>query len=182
VFYAVSASGRVLGELYVHQLDAADQKRNKGVGLLAVGIDLVVATDPTSAAPPPVPRLDVAGRALPVTLDLAARRAMTGLIQPLAAKAVIAAPPAITTEFPVGAAEPAGRTARVTIAGAAAASRHVLLVDGVPVGDPVAGDDGPLVLTAGPLRAGATLEVLIVDPPKADISVERRVAVPPPGS
>jgi hypothetical protein len=177
VFYTISAAGKVLGELYMHQLDVADQNRNKGIGLLAVGIDLVIATDPASTAPPPVPRLDVAARALPVTLDLVARRAMTGLTQPLAAKAVIVAPPAITMEI-------ADRRsgAKVTIASAAAASRHVLLVDGVPIGEPVAGSDGPLVLTTGPLRAAATLEVLFLDPPNANITVERRVAVPPPGS
>lgn len=189
VFYAISAAGKVLGELYMHQLDVADRNRNKGIGLLAVGIDLVVATDPASAAPPPVPRLDLAARALPVTLEMVARRATTGLTQPLAAKAVIVAPPAITVEFadrspraPAEPAEPASRTAKVTLDSAAAASRYVLLVDGVPTGDPVAGTGGPLVLTTGPLAAAATLELLILDPPNATISVERRVAVPPPGS
>lgn len=176
VFYTISAAGKVMGELYMHQLDVADQNLNKGIGLLAVGIDLVIATEPTTTAPPPVPRLDVAQRALPVTLDLVARRAMTGLTQPLAAKAVVVAPPAITME------SADRRTARVTIAIAAAASRHVLLVDGVRIGDPVAGTDRPLVLTTGPLRAAATLEVLFLDPPNANISVERRVAVPLPGS
>jgi hypothetical protein len=183
VFYTISAAGKALGEFYMHQRDAADQNRNKGIGLLAVGIDLVIATEPTSTAPPPAPRLDVASRALPVTLDLEARRSMTGLTQPLAAKAVIVAPPAITMEFAAAdPAEPARRAATVTIAGSAATGRHVLLVDGVPVGDPVAGTDGALVLTTGPLRAEAILEVLILDEPNAVVSVERRVAVPLPGS
>ena len=208
IFYSLSAGGKALGELYMHQPDAADPRRNKGVDQLAIGIDLVIAADSTNGAPPPVPRLEAATLALPVTLDVSARRAMTGLVQPLAAKVVVAAPPAITVELmpattgapartvrepiagadtsaapdaPTEPAEPAGRTAKVTLASAAAATRHVLLVNGVPVGDPVAGTGGPLVLTSGPLPSAATLEVLFLDPPNANVSVERRVAVSPLG-
>ncbi len=221
VFYTISAGGKVLGELYMHQRAVADQSRNKGLDLLAVGIDFVIAADSTNAAPPPVPRLDVTARKLPVMLDVAARRAMTGLVQALAAKIAVSAPPDIAIEFdpvtppaparasravapraetpvqpeisatpaepaePVETVEPsapAPRTAKVTLASADANVRHVLVVDDAPFGDPVAGSDGPLVLTTGPLRADATLELLLLDPPADGVSIERRVAVPLPGS
>lgn len=176
VFYAISAANKLLGELYLHQRAAADPSRNKGVDLLTVGVDFVVAADPTSAAPPPVPRLDLDARKLPVELAVTARRAMTGLTKPLAAaKVVIAAPPTITAEF-------ADQKAKVTIADAPATVRHQLLVDGVAAGDPVPGTGKPLVLTTGALRTGAVVELLLLDAADAGTSVERRVAVPPPGS
>lgn len=202
VFYALSIEDKALGQLYMHQRDAEDASRNKGVNLLAVGIDLVIAADATSAAPPPPPRLDLAAAPLPIELGVVARRAMTGLEQPLAARITLPAPPAISVERAAGrataprsparavravtplpaniAVEPVvvGGPVRITLAQAAASARHVLLIDGAPFGEPVPGTDGPLLLASDPLRPDGRIEVLILDPPRAGIALERRIAVP----
>lgn len=174
VFYALAAGDQPLGELYIHQVDPGDPRRNKGVDQLAIGVDLVVAADATGAAPPPLARLDLT-RELPLDVTVIARRAQTRLAAPLAAKIAIAPPPAVTLE-PAEVA--AGGSAKVTLAAAAADARHALLVDGEPLADPVAGDGGALVLETGPLAAGAAVALWIVDAPGAAAAVERRVALP----
>jgi len=175
VFYMLSAAGVGLGELYLHQADPEVANRNKGIDRIAIGIDLVVAAEASAGATPPVPRLDLAPRSLPVRLNLAARRATTGLRQPLATKATIAAPPPIAMTMTPGGAD-------VTLAKAAVGADHLLLIDGIARGVPVPGADAPLTLSTGPLSPGAAVELLIREAEDRGVAVQRRIAVrPSPG-
>jgi len=174
VFYALSTGKDALGEFYFHQLDPADPTRNKGLGRIGIGIDLAVAADLAPAAPPPRPRTTLSrplSGTLPLTLAVAARRATTGLRAPVAAAVPIAPPPAVAVT------RHADTGVGVKVDPAAPDARHVLLVDGVRRGEPVAGGSGPLALATGPLAPDAVVELLILDPPVAGIAVARRVAL-----
>jgi hypothetical protein len=158
VFYSLSA-GQPLGELYFHKADVRDPSLNKGIGAIAVGVDLVVADgaslDPTSAAPPPLPHLDADAIALPADVTVEARRAMTGLkatlgkvrIGPLPAAQV--SPPSVAS----------GKGAKVVIAQPVPGELYAIAIDGKLVGDPVAGAGDSLNLVTGPLSPGARVEL-----------------------
>ncbi|HSI41613.1 MAG TPA: hypothetical protein VLA00_13800 [Xanthobacteraceae bacterium] len=148
VFYAF-AGGAPLGELYLHQTDAADAARTKGVGRLALSVDFVVAGDVDA------PALDLAPLALPVELSVAARRAMTGLTADLGRITIAALPAAEVRPTAVV----AGGTATVEIARPVAWELYALLVNGQPIGAPVAGAAGRLRLQTGALAAGDRVEL-----------------------
>lgn len=154
VFYLLSAAGP-LGELYCHQVDPGDGARNKGVGAIAVSVDFVVAEGvveaTTAKAPPPRASLDLAPLALPLSLNVTARRAQTSLTSDCG-RVAIALPATVSVE-PKRAA--AGAEAKVTIAPSDASDLHVVLVDGKPVADPVPGNGGALVLGTGSLARNA---------------------------
>ncbi len=173
VFYALAGTKK-LGELYLHKANPADPALNKGVGSLAMAVDFVVAAssqvDATSAAPPPVPRLDLKPLALPVDLAVTARRAMTGLAADLG-KVTVAPLPA--AEVQPAQVQP-GKSATVTIAAAIASERYAILVDGKRVADPVPGAGAPLSLDTGPLAPGKRVELwAMADTPDAPVQVER---------
>jgi hypothetical protein len=177
VFYAIAGPKR-LGELYLHQNSPDDAALNKGIGALAVTVDLVVAAESpaqaTSAAPPPVPRLELKPLALPAELAVTARRAMTGLTTALG-KVAVTAPPAV--EVKPAAVEP-GKSATVTIAEPLAAERYAIMVDGKRVADPVPGAGAPLSLDTGRLAAGSRVELWIKADAPADAAIEIERLVP----
>jgi hypothetical protein len=175
VFYAIKAPA-ALGELYFHQIDPVDVALNKGIGALAIAVDMVPAYASagadTSRAPPPLPRLSVASLALPVTLKLTARRAMTRLTADLSAIAVPAMPAVQLPAAPVA----AGSSAKVVITQPVAGERYRLLVGGKPVADPVTAAAAAISLETGALTAGATVELWAASGDAgAGITVERRM-------
>lgn len=172
VFYRFMAGDVLLGEAYLHQLQPDDAKLNKGIDGFAVEVDLVVAADDREA--PPVPRLDLEPRGLPLSVAITARRATTRLVQKLA-DATIAAAPAPNAEPQTVA---PGAAATVSLPAADAANRYALLVDDRAVAIPVAGTGARLALETGPLAAGARVELLVIGPANKGIAVEQRIAVP----
>ncbi len=174
VFYAIKAPA-ALGELYFHQIDPADATRNKGIGALAIAIDMVPAAGAagvdTSQAPPPTPRLSVASLPLPATLKLAARRAMTRLTADLGAIDISPMPAVQVPAAPIV----AGSSAKVVIAQPVAGERYRLLVAGQPVAEPVIGGAAAISLDTGALAAGAIVELWAASGDAgAAITVERR--------
>jgi hypothetical protein len=172
VFYAVGAAAT--GELYFHQIDPGDASRNKGIGALAVAVDLVPGSGPasldTGRAPPPLPRLAAPGTALPAALAITARRAMTNLTADLGAASVAVMPAVQLPAAPIA----AGSSAKVTIAAPVAGERYRLLINGTPVADPVTAT-AALSLDTGPLPAGAVVELwAMAGDPGAAVTVERR--------
>jgi hypothetical protein len=171
VFYAVGAPA-ALGELYFHQVDPADATRNKGIGSIAVAVDMVTADgspqNDTRMAPPPLPWL-ATDTALPATLTLMARRAMTNLTTDFGT--IAAAPlPAATVPATVA----AGSAATVAIAQPIAGEVYQLLVNGAPVGAPVTGAAAAISLDSGALPAGAMIELRATGDANAAVALTRR--------
>jgi hypothetical protein len=159
VFYALNSGGGPLGELYLHQLDARDPSLNKGVGAIAVSVDLVVAPGaplgPNSAAPPPVPTLDIDPVALPSEVKIIARRATTNLTADLGKVEVSALPDAEVQPAAVA----AGASAKVLVAKPVKGELYAVAVDGRLVADPVNGVASALSMDTGPISAGARVEL-----------------------
>ena len=158
VFYALTA-GQTLGELYLHQQDPDNASLNKGIGAIAVSVDLVVAEGSPPAAnstsPPPLPVLDLDPIALPADISIQARRAMTGLKSDLGKVPVAAMPTAEVQP----AAVPAGKSATVTIAQPVSGELYAISVDGRLVADPVKGGNAALSLDTGKLNPGMRVEL-----------------------
>jgi hypothetical protein len=173
VFYALAAAAPI-GELYLHQLSPGDPASNKGIGALTLTVDLVIAAgapiEPTSKAPPPVPRVDVEALALPVDLTVNARRAMTGLVAEIGKAKVARLPKAEVQPSAVA----AGGSAKLAIEKPVDGERYAIMVDGRLVGDPIAGAGTPLLLDTGPLAPGDRVELwAMADDLAAAIQVER---------
>jgi hypothetical protein len=158
IFYSMNASQPV-GELYFHQQNAHDASLNKGVGALAVSVDLVVAggspTRPTSASPPPIPSLETDPIPLPADLKVQARRAMTGLTADLGKVSVAPLPAAEVQPSTLA----PGKKAKVVIAQPVAGELYAVAVDGRLVADPVKGANVALSLDTGALGPGARVEL-----------------------
>lgn len=173
VFYLLVAA-EPIGELYLHQHNPGDAAINKGIGELALTVDLVVAAGtpvkPTSQAPPPVPRIDVDELALPVEIAVKARRAMTGLLADVGT-VKIARLPKIEIE---PAAVATGGSATIVVAKPVDGERYVIRVDDRPIGEPVVGAGAPLSLDTGPLAPGNRVELwMSADDQAAAIQIER---------
>ena len=182
VFYAfgVAPDGPALPlPAYVHQRDDQDGGVNKGLGQLAVGIDLVVAgepaaTDPLPAAdgppardrlPPQPPTLALpTAPALPADAVLAVRavKAQTGVETPLAAAVRLQPLPKVAIEPPALA---AGQSAQVRVAASLASERYQLRRRGRPLASPVPGNGGDLLLDTGPVADDAVFQ-LVASPAK----------------
>ena len=178
VFYVLGAATPI-GELYLHQLNPGDAALNKGIGAIALAVDLVVAAgtpvEPTSKAPPPVSRLDVADLPLPVEISIKARRAMTGLVADVGTVKIARLPKAEIEP----AALAAGASAKVVIAKPVDGERYAVRVDGRPIGDPAIGAGAPLSLDTGKLVLGNRVELWVMaDDPAAAIQVERFTQLP----
>ena len=173
VFYSLAAPDPI-GELYMHQHSPNEQASNKGVGAMAVTVDLVIAAGlpivPTSTAPPPVPRLDVDQLALPVALTIKARRAMTGLTADVGTAKVAKLPKVEVQPASVA----IGASATIVIEKPGSGESYAVKVDGKPIADPIAGAGAPLSLDTGPLAAGNRVELWISATEPGDaIQVER---------
>lgn len=153
---------------YVHQRSGADAALNKGLGQLAIGIDLAVATDADPALDrgsvaaglaaerrfPSAPRLDLPP--LPADAQLAVRavKAQTGAAQALPRRVRLVALPQVTVapEWPAP-----GQAATVQLTPVLPVERCQLWDGGRALGDPVAGDGGALTLATEPLAADCRL-------------------------
>ena len=164
------AGGRPLAwPAYVHQRDALDPVLNKGLGQLALGIDLVVATglasDPAAAAaaavadaaaasellaadrrPPAAPLLDLPLWPADTLLTVRAVKVQTGVDQVLRQQARLPALPKLRVEPDVPA---PGKSALVQVAASEPGTSYQLWSRGRPLADPVAGTGGPLALATG---------------------------------
>ena len=179
---------------YQHQADERDAARNKGLGQLAIGIDLalargrVAATEPPPAAavalslqPVPTPRLALSpgsgqpALAADAVLGVRARRAMTGLDTPLARTVQLQALPSARIQ-PARVAP--GASAQVQVANSQAGDLHQLQVQGQALADPVPGTGAVLLLDTGRLVADTVFELVIsAAQPGTGLPIQRRLAL-----
>lgn len=171
---------------YMHQRSDGDPARNKGLGQLAVGIDLVLAGPPGTAAgpelpppdqrppdqrPPAAPTLDLADLPADATLGLQAVKAQTGLAAAVAATLQLAAWPLVRLDPPAVA---PGGSSRVRVADSLASDRYRLLRPDVPPLDAKPGNGGELLLDTGPVDHDLLLTLELTRPAQ-DLPLLRRL-------
>ncbi len=167
--FAPQAGGRPgAWPAYVHQRDVLDPVLNKGLGQLALGIDLAVATgladDPAAAAaavadaaeaseqlapdrrPPGAPLLDLPPLPADTLLTVRAVKVQTGVDQVLRQQARLPALPTLQVEPAVPA---PGERALVQVPASEPGTSYQLWSQGRPLADPVAGTGGRLTLATG---------------------------------
>jgi len=156
---------------YMHQRGEGDEAVNKGLGQLAVGIDLALAgpalpgaqaadeaARPPAQRPPPRPRLALGAVEPPATLGARAVKAQTGLAVDLPLTVRVAPLPRIRLDPPAVA---AGASARMRVADSLASERYTLLRSDGGAAAPVPGNGGELVLDTGPVTADLLLTLRI---------------------
>lgn len=153
---------------YMHQRDPADAGRNKGIGALAVRVDLVVIRDrPDGGAmqdaaitPPLPPRIDAGSHdwRRGGELHLRAVKAQTGLDQPLSHVAVVS---------PTGQVRPdeqevdRGAATSIRVFASDPADRYRLTRNGETIAEPQPGNGVELALPTGPIQDDTRFELHI---------------------
>lgn len=188
VFYALrlTADGRDLGlPAYFHARDAVDAGQNKGVGQIAVGVDLVVArTQPALAtdaalqlariAPLP-PLLDTGPIDVGTALRVRAMRARTRIATLLTESATLEAGPSLQPRAPL---VDCGARGEIVVAASRPDERYLILRGPSDLGaSGVPGNGGALSLQTEPLLVDTTLLVLASPQRASGHGVERAVAV-----
>ena len=195
VFYRFKAEpdGQAIADAaYIHQQDEPDPASNKGVGQLAVGIDLAVARDADPATEPPAapgtargllaprpPRLPLATLPAGTLLAVQAVRAQTGLGAMLPGRVLLPLLPAATLD-PLFVAP--GASARVLLGNSVVDDLHHLQRAGSALADPVPGTGAMLALDTGPVQDDGVIE-LVISPPAsaradaAHLPLQRRLAL-----
>jgi hypothetical protein len=181
-YHVESPSGTELSPwpAYIHRRDddghGADG-RNHGLGLLAVEVDLAVATDQSdgpvgnpATTPPTPPVLDIPALTEDATLTLRAVRAQTGVATRLARAGRIHPMPAFELLTPMIA---AGTAAKVRVSEAPRGQRLELRVGGATVGTPKQGTGKAVTLSTGPLEPGDRVELVATSLAEDQLPVER---------
>ncbi len=154
---------------YFHKRDAADATQNKGIGQLAVEVDLVVPAPvgATVAAATELdrsrqiarpPELTLTADAVDVTWRVSGRKAQTGVGIDLEREAVVGAPPAIRPESPV---VDSGTATGIIIENGRIGERYQLFANRAVIAGPVDGSGDALSLSTGPLTADTAFELAI---------------------
>ena len=149
----------------------------RGVGELRIEVDMAVARPPEGDAAIAEPRVDGLSLAAGDSLEIQARRALTGVEAPLTGAATIDALPEIAAASPT---VTAGESASIVVKASVAEQRYQLyqLVNGAePLTEAVAGDGGDLSLETGALEASAEFVVEVSRAAAEGIVVVQRVTV-----
>ena len=165
---------------YFHKRDEADDRFNKGLGQLAIEVDLAIAADPPPGGPaaptsraeiPPVPPiLDLAPLNLDATLHVHAVKAQTRVAADLDKMAQIPSLPEIRPEqSPVD----YGAKASLRVIASRVGETYQPLFTGQPVADAKPGDGKDLAFTTPALTDGATYVLLVTRPADPGLAVER---------
>lgn len=168
VVYGLAFDDRVdPPQLYIHQRDAFDPLRNRGIGQLRLAIDLSVVqagpdagTAPPLTIPPP-PQLTLAELGDPadgVRFALSARVALSGAETTLKRALVWQSAPRVETD---PAAPAVGEGFAVVVADSAGERLYTLVDGDKPLAGPVPGVGGPLKLDAGLRRADGVYSLVI---------------------
>jgi len=167
---------------YFHKRDDADNNENKGVGQIAVEVDFAIAADPDAARPadvakaaPRAPLLGITPVAAGASLSIRAMKAQTAVEKKMSRDAQIAAVPAIRAEPPL---IDAGSAAKILIPSSDPKDQYQLMLNGAPVGAPLAGNKADLEIVTDPLSADANFVVVVTRPADEGMRVERVVSVP----
>jgi hypothetical protein len=166
---------------YFHQRDEQDERVNKGLDQLTIGVDFVIArslslatTNASLAEVSPEPPLLETGP-LPVdtTLHIRAVKAQTRVATPLNYAPQIPAGPEVGPEEAVVA---FGAKTKIRIKASRAREWYQLLLNGQPLSDPVKGTGQDRLLDTGELSEDTTFELLIRQPDEP-IGVQRSLSI-----
>jgi hypothetical protein len=180
VYYGFALAGQsAFSRLaYFHQRDDLDDRFNKGLGQLRIGVDLAIARDrsgnepvdrPTTA--PPLPSLDSGPIAVDSVFTVVARKAMTGLTAALDESATLFPVPTISA-----AAVEVGELATIIITASVIGERYTLLRGETTIGEPAMGTGADLELTTDAITEKTTFQ-LALERVGVGITIVRRVAV-----
>jgi hypothetical protein len=163
---------------YFHQRDDRDERYNKGVGQLKLGVDFVIAPPlpPDKARGnlaqlvPESPWLEIGSLPADTVLHVRAVKAQTQVAIPLNQTAQISAPPDASPEKAV--VDYGGKT-KIRIKQSRAKAWYQLWVAGKPLADLVKGTGKDRLLDTGELTANTTFELLMRTGAEGDIVVEQ---------
>jgi hypothetical protein len=171
----------ILPAAYFHKLDAFDPTSNKGVNQLRIGIDLVLARDPTGIVtdrthtPPPLPLLDLGPQALGINLSVRAKKARTGIDVQLPQTVQLPSLPMIKLD---SATVPAGTSAKIVVSASVKGETYQpFLSDDTPVADPQDGTGADIVFASPPILQSTALLVRVTRPGLQGIAVTRTVSL-----
>jgi hypothetical protein len=165
---------------YFHKRDEANVRLNKGLGQLAIEVDLAIATDPPLGGPsaptsraelPPVPPiLDLAPLNLDATLHVHAVKAQTQVAADLDKMAQVPSLPEIRPEqSPVD----YGAKASLRVIASRVGETYQPLFNEQPVADAKPGDGKDLAFTTPALTDGETYVLLVTRPADPGLAVKR---------
>lgn len=184
VFYYLrvgDGAKEILPGAYFHKRDAFDPALNKGVNQLRIGIDLVLARDPSGIAsdrahtPPPLPLLDLGPQALGINLFVRAKKARTGIDVQLSQTAQMLPLPMIKLD---SASVPAGTPVKIVITASVKGETYQpFLTDGTPVADPQDGTGADILFASQPILQSTALLVRVTRPGSPGIAVTRTVSL-----
>ena len=170
--------------VYFHKRDAQDATQNKGVGQLAIGVDMAIAADPDAAtaeaaadparASPHAPVLDIAPLPSDSKLWSRAVKAQTGIEVQMKPTALIAAVPAIHTEPAV--IDP-GASANILIPASTVGEKYLVARQGAPLKPEFDGDGKDIAVTSDALAGDAVFDITVTRPAAEQWRVERVVHV-----
>lgn len=170
---------------YFHKRDDEDATQNKGIGQLAVEVDMAVPADPVTASSgqpqsdgarqvPRPPLLSVGAGPADVTWLLRAMKAQTRVSVAMVREAVIVPPPTVRAESAI---VDAGASTNVLIDASRTGERYQLMIGGVAQGAAVGTDGSPVSLSTGAVGADTVFDVVITRPEDNGIAVARVVSV-----
>jgi hypothetical protein len=169
---------------YFHQLDPAHPDQNKGVGLLRIEGDFVLARDPGPQgqppegvppdARPPTPLLDFGRGSLDLELHVRAMKARTRVAAELSRAATVIAPPEIRLEEET---VDAGSPARILVIASRPGDFYQPFLDGVAIKRGLHGNGDSLVFVTGPVTTETTFEVYITRRDDPGLAVTRIVSL-----
>jgi hypothetical protein len=180
-FRAADGAKEILAGAYFHKLDAFDPTSNKGVNQLRIGIDLVLARDPSGLAgdrahtPPPLPLLDLGPQSLGINLFVRAMKARTGIDVQLPQTAQLPPLPVIKLDSAI---VPSGTPVKIVITGSVKGeSYQPFLIDGTPVATTQDGTGSDIAFTSQPIQQSTRFLVRVTRPGSPGIAVTRAIAL-----
>ncbi len=180
VFYefTISDAPAFSRSAYFHQRDDLDERINKGIGQLRIGVDLAISREriPPSqgdrtTTPPPLPSLDSPPIAVNWVLHVLARKAMSGLTAALERTATLFPVPVVRAA-PIA----AGEAAIIVVEASEIGDRYTLIQGDAIVGQALEGSGADLELPTAALSQTTNFYVSI-ERSGAGLVLVRRVAI-----
>jgi len=179
LYQLLDDQGETLSQpVYIHGMAADSETLGRGIGELRLEVDMALARarderDPESAALVD-PRVDGLTLAVGDTLDIQAKRALTGVESPLTGAAQIAALPEIAASNTTVA---VGEGTTIVVHTSIVDQRYQLFQGGEPLSEAVVGTGEDLSFETGEIEASTTFHVEVARVAGEGIEVVQRIAL-----
>lgn len=181
-FFTPSSGAEFRSPAYFHKRDQQDAPQNKGIGQLAIEVDLAIAADPAAGpaanpamAEPRLPLLDIVPFPAGASLSSRAMKAQTLVETKMAQAALVAALPPVRADPQI---VDYGASARIVIPASNPADVYQVTLNGAPVKGALAGNGSELAVPTDALTADATFELVATRPADKGMKVERVAQLP----